>query len=63
MAVPFRRVSKTSKRTRRAHDALDVNNLVVCSNCGKKIRPHRVCKYCGFYKNEQKIEVKSSKKD
>ena len=53
MAVPFRKVSKTSKRMRRTHYKVNANGLVKCSNCGEMIRPHRVCPNCGFYKGEQ----------
>ena len=49
MAVPFRRTSKTRKALRRSHIALTTPNLVVCSNCGAKIKPHHVCPKCGFY--------------
>ena len=47
MAVPFRKVSKTRKRMRRSHNALDVVVTVKCPNCGETIKTHRVCKDCG----------------
>ncbi|MBR3162005.1 MAG: 50S ribosomal protein L32 [Bacilli bacterium] len=53
MAVPARKVSKTSKRMRRTHYKIVANGLVKCSNCGEMIRPHRACPECGFYKGEQ----------
>ncbi len=52
MAVPFRRVSKTRKRMRRTHYKIEANGTVKCSNCSAQIRPHRVCKECGFYKGK-----------
>lgn len=55
MAVPFRKVSKTSKRTRRAHDALKVATTTKCTNCGEVIKPHRVCDKCGYYKGKDVI--------
>ena len=48
MAVPFRKVSKTSKNTRRAHDALKSPTTTKCSNCGEVIKPHRVCDKLGI---------------
>ena len=36
MAVPKRRVSKTKRNTRRAHDALSVTTISTCPNCGAK---------------------------
>lgn len=52
MAVPFRKVSKTRRDMRRTHYKITANGLVLCSNCGAKIRPHRACPKCGFYKGE-----------
>ena len=56
MAVPFRKVSKTRKRMRRAHNALEVKTTTVCPNCGASIKPHRVCPKCGYYKKEEVIK-------
>ncbi len=50
MAVPFRKVSKTRRNMRRTHYKITANGLVECSNCGAKIRSHRACPKCGFYK-------------
>ena len=55
MAVPFRKVSKTRQRTRRAHMALTAKTVTACPNCGEKIKPHRVCPKCGSYKG--KVEI------
>ena len=51
--VPKRKTSKRRKRARRTHDSLILQNLVVCKNCSEKIEQHRVCKFCGFYKNKK----------
>lgn len=56
MAVPFRKISKTRKNMRRTHYKITANKLVKCPNCGKMIRPHRVCNNCGFYKGVNKLE-------
>ena len=56
MAVPFRKVSKTRKRMRRSHNALTIASVVKCPNCGEMIKPHRVCKNCGYYKKEEIIK-------
>ena len=56
MAVPFRKVSKTRKRMRRAHNALEAKTVISCPNCGEMIKPHRVCKNCGYYKKEEIIK-------
>lgn len=56
MAVPARKVSKTSQRTRRAHMALTAKATTKCPNCGAIIKPHRVCKECGEYKGKKVIK-------
>ena len=61
MAVPFRKTSKTRKRMRRTHYKLEANGMVKCPNCNALIRPHRVCKECGYYKGEQAINIENTK--
>ena len=56
MAVPFRKVSKTRKRMRRANSALTAKTVTSCPNCGEMIKQHRVCKNCGYYKKEEIIK-------
>lgn len=56
MAVPFRKVSKTRKRMRRSHNALEAVSTSACKECGAMIKPHRVCKNCGSYKGKTVIE-------
>ena len=58
MAVPARKVSKTSQRTRRAHMALTAKQTTKCPSCGAVVKPHRVCKACGYYKGNKVIEEK-----
>ena len=56
MAVPKRKVSKARRDKRRSSVwKLSTPNLVRCSNCGEYMVPHRVCGYCGFYKNREVI--------
>ena len=68
MAVPFRKVSKTRRDMRRTHYKITANGLVECSNCGAKIRTHRACPKCGFYKGvdtskkEEEVKVTEEKK-
>ncbi len=54
-AVPDHRVSKTRKRMRRSHNAMELPGVVKCPSCGEMIKPHRVCPKCGTYKG--KVEV------
>lgn len=54
-AVPFRKVSKTRKRMRRAHNAMEMPGVTKCATCGEVIKPHRVCPKCGSYKGKEVI--------
>lgn len=58
MAVPFRKVSNTRGRKRRTHYKISENTTTICPKCKEAVRPHRVCKKCGYYKGEQVVEIK-----
>ncbi|TDV24174.1 large subunit ribosomal protein L32 [Mycoplasmopsis mustelae] len=51
--VPKRKTSKQRKHKRQTHSALDLPNLVKCTNCSELIEQHVACRYCGFYKGEK----------
>ena len=55
--LPKRKVSKSRRNRRRAHDALVLNHLVICEGCGEYHIAHRVCLKCGAYRGEHVIEV------
>jgi len=50
MALPKRKTSKSKKRMRRSHQALDHQTLNECNNCGELRRAHSICLACGHYK-------------
>ena len=56
--LPKRKVSKSRRNRRRAHDALSLKHLVVCESCGEYHISHRVCPKCGSYGGETVVEVK-----
>lgn len=39
------------------HIYLEEAVLGICQKCGKKVRPHTVCKHCGYYKGMEVINV------
>ncbi|RJQ40135.1 MAG: 50S ribosomal protein L32 [Anaerolineaceae bacterium] len=57
--LPKRKLSKGRRDRRRAHDALKVQSLVQCSNCGEMRLPHTVCPSCGFYKGREIVKVEN----
>lgn len=63
MAHPKNKISKARKRTRNAANfKLDPVTLTECTQCHTSVRPHCVCKNCGYYKGVKRIEVASDKK-
>ena len=58
MAVPKGKTSKARTRRRKSVNmALTMPYLVECGNCGNKMRLHRVCPKCGYYRGKQIIEL------
>ena len=53
MAVPKKKISKSRRDQRRAHDALKMAAYGECPNCGEIKRPHHVCGACGYYKDRE----------
>ncbi len=54
MAVPKKKVSKSRRNNRRAHDAIKPASHMECSSCGELKLPHHVCSSCGVY-NGRKV--------
>jgi len=60
MGVPKRRMSKMRLRTRKAANRPTAPMLSVCPQCGARVRPHRVCPGCGYYKGRQVISINAA---
>ena len=58
---PKKRHSRQRKGKRRAHIKLDVQQSVICENCGNRHLSHTVCAHCGFYKKQQVLTVGKAK--
>lgn len=52
MAQPKKKISRSRRDMRRAHDHVAVPNVILCE-CGEPTLPHRVCPACGTYKGRQ----------
>ena len=50
-------MAKGKQLRRRSHLALKANALTKCAHCAKMIMPHQVCKFCGFYKGREVVNV------
>jgi len=55
--LPKRKVSKSRRNRRRAHDALTLNHLVACETCGEYKVSHRVCPKCGTYAGKDVVSI------
>jgi len=50
-------MAKGKQLRRRSHLALKPLKLAECPQCKKQILPHLVCKYCGFYRGKEVVNV------
>ncbi len=50
-------MAKGKQLRRRSHLALKAKSLTKCSHCGKMTMPHQVCKFCGYYKGKEVVNV------
>ncbi len=57
MAVPKKKISKSRRDMRRAHDALKASAYAECANCGELKRPHHICGACGHYDGREVVET------
>jgi len=57
MGVPARHHSRSRVNKGRSHMALKPLILIKCPHCGRKILSHRVCPYCGYYKDQVVIDI------
>lgn len=57
MGLPAKRRTKQSKRERASHFALNKTSTIACSHCGQRVRPHEVCRNCGYYRGRQVLKI------
>jgi len=58
MALPKRKISKSRRDRRRAHQKIEGTVPVSCPECSEAVLPHHACPKCGYYKGRNAIEVK-----
>ena len=59
MAVPRHKHTRSSVGQRRMHIFIKPASLTTCQKCSKPVRPHIVCKHCGFYKGKDMLNILS----
>lgn len=57
MAVPVKKISRSRRGSRRAHDSLKKVSLATCPQCNEPTRPHHACPKCGYYKGRVVLAV------
>ena len=57
MAVPRHKHTRSSVGQRRMHIFISPAALTTCQKCNAPVRPHIICKKCGFYKGREFINV------
>lgn len=60
MAVPKKKVSKSRRNMRRAHDALTTQVVIECPNCGEQKRSHHMCPSCGHYDGREIVAQRTN---
>lgn len=58
MPVPAKRRSRSKARRGRAHLSLKKVTLNDCPKCGRAVKPHTACAFCGSYKDRTVIKIK-----
>ena len=57
MAVPAKKVSRSRRGMRRAHQR-DVSAVLAgCPNCGALRRSHHICDSCGHYRGREVVAM------
>lgn len=61
MALPKKQMSRARRHKRRSQLKIKTGLLQTCSQCRKKIKPHHICPYCGYYKGRVVFDLAAKK--
>ena len=62
MPQPKKKMSNTRSGNRRSQINLTEVTLVTCIKCKSPVKPHEICKLCGYYGDKQIIDVDKKEK-
>ena len=62
MPQPKKRMTSTRSGNRRSQINLSEVTLVTCSKCKSPIKPHEVCKVCGYYNGQKVLDMDKKEK-
>lgn len=60
--VQMKHHTSSARKKRRSHLALKPVTLNACPKCGKSVKPHMACAFCGTYRSRQVTKAKVVKK-
>ncbi|MBN2029452.1 50S ribosomal protein L32 [bacterium] len=58
MALPKRKISKSRRGKRRAHQRLEPADIVECTHCHQPKLSHKACPNCGYYRDRMVVVPK-----
>lgn len=61
MSVPKKKHTKSAVGKGRSHLSLKRTTLNKCPKCGRAVKPHYTCSFCGNYRNREALTVKTKK--
>jgi large subunit ribosomal protein L32 len=61
MSVPKKKHTKSAVGRGRAHLALKKLSLKDCPKCGRAVKPHHACAFCGNYRDREALAIKTKK--
>lgn len=62
MPQPKKRMTSTRTGNRRSQINVKPVTLVNCSKCKSPVKPHEVCKVCGYYGDKKVIDMDKKEK-
>ncbi len=63
MGVPKKKVTRSRKKNRQAHQKLKPPTIVFCPQCQSAKLPFFACPECGYYKGEIVVKKKEKQKE
>ncbi len=63
MAVPAKKVSRSKRGSRRAHQSSAAGGMTECPVCGALRRPHHICRQCGTYGGREVLPLPPEEED
>jgi large subunit ribosomal protein L32 len=60
--VQMKRHTSSAQGKSRSKLALKASAITKCPQCGKAVKPHHACSFCGYYRGKKILKVSDKKK-